>query len=213
MKRLRVVAMLILCIALPSAGFAQTELSGPQSGTLGPGTYYVIGDVSVQLGDTLEIVPGTEFLHDGNHTWIIQGLLTAQGSMGDSIKFVRQDTIQAHRWGGLRFQSSASPDCILDYCVIDHVYIPSSHPVDYHGGGIYIYEVDLTILNSRISNCLAQANGGGIYAKDAAITIDNCLIIENEEYGNGVGGGISLYNCDGALITHSIIAYNSSGGT
>jgi hypothetical protein len=208
----RSILVSLLCLIL--VGFAQAqEISGPQSGILGPGTYTVIGDISVRNGETLEIVPGTEFLHNGNHTWTIQGLLTAQGTVGDSIKFVRQNPIEQHRWGGLRFQSSASPDCILDYCVIDQVHIPSSQPNSYHGGGIYINGVDLTISNTRVSNCSAQGDGGGIYAYIAAVTIDHCLIVENEEYAYNAGGGIALDECDGALVTHCIIAHNSSNGT
>ena len=210
MKRSMLVSL--LCFIL--VGFAQAqEISGPQSGTLGPGTYTVIGDISVRSGETLEIVPGTEFLHDGNHTWTIEGLFTAQGSVGDSIKFVRQNPIEQHRWGGLRFQLSASSACVLDYCVIDQVYIPSSQPINYHGGGIYIDGIDLTISNTRISNCSAQGDGGGIYASNSAVTIDHCLIVENEEYAYNAGGGIALSSCDGAMVTHSIIAHNSSNGT
>ena len=207
-------SLLVSLLSLTFVGFAQAQdISGPQSGTLGPGTYTVIGDISVRNGEILQIVPGTEFLHTGYYTWTIEGLLTAQGTMGDSIKFVRQNPINEHRWGGLRFQSSASSDCILDYCVIDQVYIPSSQPSNYNGGGIFINAVDLTISNTRISNCSARGDGGGIYVSNAAVTIDHCLIVENEEYAYNAGGGIALNNCGETLVTHSIIAHNSSNGT
>lgn len=204
---------LMMALSIGGSVFAQEQISGPQSGILGPGTYLVVGDIQVPAGEILEIVPGTEFLHNGNHTWEIYGRFNAEGAEGDSIFFIRQNPVQEHRWGGIRFLAQASDASTVNYCVIDNVYIPPNLPSTYNGGGISIDSVDVTISNTRISNCSAQGSGGGIYAKAAAVTIDHCLIIGNEEYNHNCGGGIALYNCGGVLITHSIIAFNSSNGT
>ena len=144
MKKLLLVSL--LCCAF--AGFVQAQdISGPQSGILGPGTYTVVGDVSVRSGYSLEIMPGTEFLHDGHHTWSIEGILTAQGTESDSIKFLREQPLENNKWGGIRFGASASSECILDYCVIDYCL---NTGLGTSGGGIYTV-VDLIVTNSRIS--------------------------------------------------------------
>ena len=203
-------SLLVSLLSLTFVGFAQAQdISGPQSGTLGPGTYTVIGDISVRNGETLQIVPGTDFLHTGYYTWTIEGLLTAQGTMGDSIKFVRQNPINEHRWGGLRFQSSASPDCILDYCIIDNCKNTGSAT---SGGGIYSAAA-ITISNSRISNCQTNADGGGISVDEANITVDHCLIVNNAASNYSNGGGIYLNATQNALITQCVIAHNSATGT
>jgi len=141
--------MFSLTLSIPA--LAQQQISGTQTGTLGPGSYLVTGSINVPVNQTLTILPGTEFLHNGYHTWTINGKLIAQGTEIDSIRFVRQNPILSHRWGGIRFQSSASLST-FEYCVIDNC----------QSSGIYTIYANLTISNSRISNCTAVAHGAGI---------------------------------------------------
>ena len=101
--------LMLWCILLLAASSAaQTEISGPQSGTLGPGTYLVTAEISVQSGNSLTILPGTTFLHNGNHRWIISGEFTAEGTEADSIVFVPQDTLEIHMWGGAQISDRRS---------------------------------------------------------------------------------------------------------
>lgn len=216
MSKFRVLIKLSLLIAFFGSVqvFAQTEISGSQSGILGPGTYLVVGDIEILSRDTLEIVPGTTFLHNGNHTWNIDGLLLALGAEGDSINFLRQNPIDEHRWGGIRFQDGACNSCTIDYCIIDHCYVNSGYLPPYlYGGGIYVSGADITVSNTRISNCEAFWDGAGIYADGADITVDHCLIVDNEAIQGANGGGILLNNCVAAQIKNSVIARNSATGT
>ena len=98
MKRL--VLILLLIITIPWTLAAQTQISGPQSGTLGPGTYIVTGNITVNAGQTLTIAPGTTFLHNGYWYWKIYGTLHAVGTVADSIRWLRQNPVPAHRWAG-----------------------------------------------------------------------------------------------------------------
>ncbi len=205
--------MVIFGAAMGTSTFAQEQISGPQAGTLGPGTYIVVGDIEVLHGTTLEIVPGTEFLHRGWYAWNIYGQLNAEGAEGDSIYFIRQNPTPENRWKGIRFQSGASDASTLDYCVIDNCNIPSGSPISLRGGGIHTNGVDITVTNTRISNCDAYWDGGGIYAQSADITVDRCLIVSNTAISSANGGGIYLYNCPEASILNSIIAYNADTGT
>jgi hypothetical protein len=177
---------------------AQQQISGSQSGTLGPGTYIVIGNIQVPANQTLTILPNTEFLHSGYYTWTIYGKLIAQGTEMDSIRFVRQNPTTANRWGGIRFNTTASYG-IFEYCTIDNC----------QNNGIYTNDVNITVRNSRISNCTAST-GGGIYAYSANLTVENCVIFNNVA---GNGGGVSLYNCTEVVIRNCIIAQNKSTST
>ena len=204
---------LLVCLLTVGLSHAQLQISGPQSGTLGPGDYIVIGDISVQSGQTLTIEPGTNFLHNGGWAWNIYGQLNAEGTETDSIYFVRQSEVPNYRWKSIRFQSGASDASTLDYCVIDNCNIPSGSPYTMRGGGIYSNGCAVTITNTRISNCDAYWDGGGIYAAGASITVDHCLIVDNEAIMGANGGGIFIYNCPGAQITYNVIARNASTGT
>ena len=214
MLRLKFFITTVLLCVLISGGsvFAQEQISGPQSGTLGPGTYIVVGDILVLGGNTLEIVPGTEFLHNGHHTWEIYGMLTVSGAEDDSVYFVRQFPTEQCKWGGIRFLYGASDASSIDYAVIDHCK-NSIQPYYRYGGGIYTDEVDITVTNSRISFCEAYWDGGGIYADDSNILIDKCLIVDNTAISGANGGGIYLNNCDEAMVSNCVIARNNATGT
>ncbi len=208
-SRMALATMSVLLIVAVSA---YAQLSGPLSGTLGPGSYTVVGNISVESGDTLTILPHTEFLHTGSFCWNIHGQLIAEGVEGDSIYFKRYQPNNYCRWRGLRFEEDATLPSSLDYCVIEHCFNGSS-PWNVHGGGIRSEGVDLTITNSRISNCTSFYDGGGIWALEAEIVVDNCLIVDNYASEGGNGGGINFENCPSAQVTNSVIARNSTTGT
>ena len=152
-------------------------------------------------------------MHDGFHTWNILGEIRAEGAENDSIFFVRQNPLLEHRWGGIRFQQGSSSNSIIDFCVIDNVYHPTSVPWTYYGGGIYVAGVDITVSNTRISDCHNPNYGGGIYAEYANILVDNCLIVDCSAYSGGSGGGICLRYCNDAVVTNAVVARNSATGT
>jgi len=202
--------LILWCVLFAAASsVAQTEISGPQSGTLGPGTYLVTAEISVQEGDSLTIMPGTTFLHSGNHRWIISGKFTAEGTEADSIVFVPQDTLEIHMWGGLRFQTDA-PVATLDYCVIDHCYMS-----DYNGpsASVSVYgSQGITITHCRISNAACNNDHGAICALNTTVLIDNCLLRDNTAVNHPKGMGVFLDNCTDSEILHTIISGNTSDG-
>ncbi len=205
--------VLLLCFALVGLTQAQ-DISGNQSGTLGPGTYVVVGDISVRDGTTLTILPGTTFLHSGAFKWEIYGQFNSEGTETDSIYFIRQNPTEECRWRSLRFQPGSSSASTVDYCIIDNCKIPSGTPISMKGGGIYINNVDMTVSNTRISNCDAYWYGGGIWAEYSTVTIQNCLIVDNTAISGANGGGIYLSNCtSGSTIMYNEIARNSATGT
>ena len=204
--------LIMLLLSMGFSVYAQPQISGAQSGTLGPGTYIVVGDIRVLFGETLTIVPGTEFLHSGHFYWSIYGQLNAEGAEEDSISFIRQFPNSTCRWGGIRFQPNSSSNSALDYCIIDNV-ANGITPYNQYGGGIYVEDVPISITNSRISYCDAYWHGAGIYANAANVTIDNCVITDNTATSGANGGGVYFYNCTEPSITNCIVARNSATGT
>ena len=197
----------LLIMAISTICVAQPQISGPQSGTLGPGTYLVVGDIQVLEGDSLEIIAGTTFLHNESVKWEISGYFTADGAEGDSIYFIIENAING--WGGLRFLNRA-PAAVLDYCIVDHCYLTD---LNGNNGGIYVAGgAGITLTNSRVSNCYSQNWGSGVYAYNAAVFIDNCAIVNNYVTSHPKGTGIFLENCNNAQILNSTIAYNYGDG-
>jgi len=209
MRKLILLSFIISFTFSVNSIIAQEQISGPQSGILGPGEYQVVGDIQVVQGGTLEILPGTEFYHMGDYKWDIYGCLIAEGNSEDSIIFVPFDTLSEYRWGGIRFDSSGSDESIIDYCIIDNGDFPYPQLFFGDASGIYILGLSITISNSRISNWNNYGSGGGIYAFNSSFTVENCLIVNNLSAmpGNS-GGGISIECCDGAGILYNVIAYN-----
>jgi parallel beta-helix repeat protein len=186
---------------------AQPNISGPLSGTLGPGTYIVNGDCYVQNGESLTIAPATAFLHSGHYAWYISGELQAIGTQEQPISFVRQQPIEAHKWGGLRFDATASPSSTLEWCEFEYCKNVVS-PIT-RGGAIYLDHVGITILNCTITYCQAEY-GGGIYTSYAdSVVIDNCTFANNTAE---LGGGVHLVDTQGATLTNCIIRNNTSNG-
>jgi hypothetical protein len=80
-----------------------------------------------------------------------------------------------------------------------------------NGGGINVFDSDLIVSDSIISNNNALFEGGGIHAEDCDLIIKNSSIIQNEaidfpvlSYGNLGGGGIKSLNSNLDIINSKI---------
>jgi parallel beta-helix repeat protein len=202
---------LVLCLYIGLTALsanAQEYIHGQLSGTLGPGTYIVDGDIQVIEGDVLTINPGTTLQHAGHFTWLIQGEFNVMGTSEDIVRFTRQQPIENHLWGGIRFDNSLSPNSELQWCVLEACF-NIVYP-EYRGGAIFIDSTSVRISNCAILNCVAT-EGGGIFARYTnSLIVDNCLFSNNISED---GGGIFLYECDGVQITKCIFNGNTSTST
>jgi len=203
-----IIASLLAVWMLPLNVVGQPSISGDLSGILGPGTYIVEGNCTVQFGNGLTIEPGTTFLFAGHYSFTVYGQLNADGTETDSIKFIRQFPTEECRHGGVRFQSGSSENSTLSYCWIDHA--KNQDFPFYFGGGIYCSNVAITISNCRISKCKAE-RGAGLYAINAPVTITACVFEAN--LADVSGGGIQLHRSDGAEVSYCVIYENTATGT
>jgi hypothetical protein len=187
---------------------AQTELSGPVSGTLGPGDFIVVGDVEVPAGETLSIASGSTFLFSGHYTWLVRGQLIAMGTESDSIVFTQQSQIPEHKWGGIRFLDGAMDGNILSYCSIDNCenyFFPY-----FYGGGLATEGPSIDVWNTTITQCSA-ADAGAFYGMNGAqVNFIDCVITENLA---GNGGGLLYDSGTSGEIRNCTILKNISTST
>jgi len=234
MKKFLLVFYMFITVQM---SFAQ--LSGPLSGTLGPGEFHVADTISVESGDTLILMPGTTFNFDGPYPFNIYGTLLAEGTESDSIIFTTDTLVNPDRWRGLRFSDSLSSGSCLTYCLIQYS-IPNFETT---GGGVSCYGSSPNFEHCTISNnyaggtfggggglacvsssasfkhCVISGNtttgvwggsGGGVFCLDYSAVFTECTITGNRaDFGGGVCGG-SIYSHGGGTFINCTIAGNSA---
>jgi len=198
-----VLASLVLLFTAASA----QDISGSLTGTLGPGTYTVVGNCQVDAGQTLTIQPGTTFLFAGHFSLKVYGTLNAVGTEADSIYFLRQQQTSTCEWSGVRFMAGSSPNSMLSYAYMEYAKY-HTYP-DYNGGAIFIGQSGVTITDCYIKDCYASA-GGGIYVESVSATISDCFVMTCEA---GNGGGMYINNSQNVLVQNSAFVKNRSTST
>ncbi|MBU1935845.1 right-handed parallel beta-helix repeat-containing protein, partial [bacterium] len=159
-----------------------SPLSGALTGTLGPGTYHIVDTISVELGSSLTLVPGTRFFFDDPYPFLIYGTLTAQGIEGDSIIFTTDTMYNPDRWFGLQFKNDGSSGSSLTYCIIENGL--ASSPPQTGGGGAYC-----DTASPHFEHCKFRFNdGNGAECRFSSATFTNCTFRGNS--GNGVRCGV-----------------------
>jgi predicted outer membrane repeat protein len=196
-------------------------LSGDLNGILEPDSYLVVGDITVQAGESLTIEPGTVISFLSNYNFDIYGLLSAVGTDSDSIYF--ESANSPNNWGSINFYIGSSDESILSYCrisgasgtafniynvdiTIENCTITNNSGI--WGGGIYCSYCRPTIIGCTISENIAAEAGGGIYCTIASPSILNCNIHHNSS--NWLGGGICCNNSSYSTIEGCIIYDNQS---
>jgi len=195
---------ILLAFACAQAGFGQ--LSGPLSGTLGPGTYHIVGDISVQGSDSLTLMPGTIFTFDSLYEFHIHGTLLAEGTESDSIVFTTDTVANPARWRGLRFDGGSSGSR-LAYCLIENGHRTGGQPNNY-GGGVYC-----TSSSPIFTHCVIRNNsgeeGGGVYCTNSSASFTECTISGNSTYAYD-GGGLACTENSSPILTNCTISDNHS---
>jgi predicted outer membrane repeat protein len=205
-QALNIILMLLLPFALLCR--AQQTIQGDLTGTLGPGSYVVIGTCRVNTGDTLRIAPGTVLLHAGHYRWYINGQLIAVGIEEAPIIFSRRDPVPEHRWDGLWFYSGCEQATRLEWCQFDNCY-STNFPYD-QGGVVYLGHVSIPISHCTFSDNYATW-GGAIFADYSdSLVVEYCEFSHNNA---GNGGAIYLNHCTDAVIRNCTVWGNEAEST
>ncbi|MFH1010936.1 MAG: right-handed parallel beta-helix repeat-containing protein, partial [bacterium] len=181
---MKTITPLFILLAFAQASLAQ--LSGPLSGTLGPGVFHVVDTISVESGDSLTLLPGTTFTFDGPYPFRIYGTVLAEGTETDSIVFTTDTTANPDRWRGLRFSGSSASGSRLAYCRIERGFA-TGYALDNYGGGVSCSDA-----SPGFANCIFNANtaygGGGVdLSYPSSPAFEHCAFTGNTA---NLGGGI-----------------------
>ncbi|KPK67694.1 hypothetical protein AMJ82_10100 [candidate division TA06 bacterium SM23_40] len=141
-----------------------------------PDLPYIVAEyVSVDAGDTVTLLPGTEVQFLPYRGMTIRGTLLAVGTPSDSIIFTSSQLYPGGGdWNAVDFIDSSSSGSILQYCTLAYGGANGTGTVrvsDYS---------DPTIANCRITR---SAVDGVQCVNRAAPTISRCLIEANDRYG------------------------------
>ena len=221
----RAIAVLLL-LSFSSVALTQIPISGNLSGILQDTTYLVVGDISIQSGDSLTIESGAVLLFDGSYRFEIAGYLSAIGTYADTIKFIPRQA--GGGWQGMEYSGSSVEESRLEYClivgsgetgiecncydlVIDYCTINGNcNYTRQEGGGIYSFGSQLTVCYSEF--CENDANfGAGVYANESNITVSNCYFSRNESH-FGYCAGVSCRNSLVKIECSNFIENYSTGG-
>jgi hypothetical protein len=179
--------------------------------TIWSDTVNVTGDIFVDSGATLIILPGTMVLFADTADWdtacgidkkcdlIVRGKLKAKGTEADSIKLT-----SLGRWGMVGFQYSfkdtllytyLSKLCLGIYCdyseifmgnsCIDDVYY--SDTLDNHlGAGVYAFKSRISLNGNMITNC--QRKNAKTLSNVAAVYAETSYCVIKKNYINSIKG-------------------------
>jgi hypothetical protein len=223
MKYLFTTLLLLICA---HSTFAQ--LSGPLSGTLGPGTFRVIDTVWVNPGDSLLLSPGTTLSFDGPYPFWVYGSLLAEGIEGDSVLFTCDTTLNPDRWRGLRFFNPSSSGSRLVYCIVE------TGDVDDCGGAIFCWNSSPSLSNCSLrknttdgdggamccenssspflTHCVishnSAENGGGLFCSESSLSLEHCDVMDNSARSDG--GGVACEAGSVLDLSHCTIIGNSA---
>lgn len=180
-------------------GFTPDGLFGPLTGSLGPGIFKVVADIIVDSTNTLTLAPGTTIEFCGPSGLNAVGILSAIGTVTDSIIFVTDTVLNPGRWRGITMGGNAGSS-ELEYVSISDSRALTTRRTQ--GGAIRMNGVSPTI-----SNCSMQRHkalqGGTIYFEQSSPVFTNCDFANSTADSGGMfcvrSGSAPIL--DGCLVT------------
>ncbi|QNK77751.1 right-handed parallel beta-helix repeat-containing protein [Winogradskyella sp. PAMC22761] len=167
------------------------NVSGNISGSwTNDNTYFVIGDIIIPSGQTLNIEAGTEIKFDGYYSLIVNGTLSAVGTENNNIIFTSiSSTPLNNDWNQIKFNST-STSSEINYCIIEY-----GHQTDFAETGFIEINGEVAIENSKIRN----SNGPGIkvalnYSGDVMINGNEIRNCNYGIYNSGIGEALITNN-------------------
>lgn len=195
----------VAAVALVSSSLVQPAFSTDVSGTISSNTtwntagspWVVVGTVTVASGATLTIDPGVEVRFSDYFELIVNGALSAVGTVNAPIIFTSSATSPAPLdWADIRFTDSSDDNT----CVIKHAMIT------FAGTGIQISDASPQIENVWVAHCY----DAGIQVNGGAPTISDCFLYENDG-SFAFGSGIMCTGSGTPTITENAIFDNRKG--
>jgi len=166
-------------------------------------TVKVIGNLTLDDGVSLNILPGIVVDFTDAYYFAIEGNLFAVGNATDSIQFLTSDTTgystnNHHGWSGLRFHNQFNDSSRLEYVSIQYGKADGFFPLANanYGGGIYLYQSNkVYISHVSVRNNFAYELGGGVYSFKSHPTtvLDNAISHSSFENNTALNAGGAFY--------------------
>jgi len=186
--RLFFYSALLLCCAVSSPAFADTNVSGVISSdttwTAASSPYVITGNILVNSGITLTIEPGVTVKYDSGKSLQVNGTLIARGTSGSKIIFTSNSSAPAAGdWGNIYFTDTST----------DATYDGNG---DYTGGSI-------------LECCIVEYGG----SSDGELKIeDSAPFVNNSTFQHSLTNGIWLKQKASSKIMNNTIKNNGSNG-
>jgi len=202
-----------------AARLQATNVSGNVYGhwTLANSPYVVVNNLLVPSDSTLIIDPGVDVTFNANFELKVDGRISAQGNINDTITFSAPSLTPG--FAGIRFEvTNASQDSsIFEYCLVKYANRGNQFltGMDNYGGAFLINNFNkIRIQHCQIIGCKAFDAGAGImlynassiYILDNEISFNQCLDASSTV---GQGGGIYCKGGSNAIISRNNISYNN----
>ncbi len=167
---------LLMLLLLPLSGFAQLHYQGETSlyeDTIWEGEVLVDGILTVAMGATLEIRPGTVVRFTrfdsnadqiGEHELFVQGRLLALGTAEQPILFTSAEPEpRIADWGALNMMMSEEGQNRLEHCIVEYAY-----------RGFHAHFSRAELKHSRF-----RFNQRGAQFQESEVSVENCEFISN----------------------------------
>jgi len=162
----------------------------------------VTGDVIVDNGKTLDIIPGTCVNFQGHYKLDVQGRLLAVGAVNKGIRFTGYTSgskgLTSVEWNRITFnQTPASNDTSkLVHCLFEHGNASQGSIFDKSGGALFVYSFHKLL----VSNCIFQNNNAGNQGGAAYFYQSTALLRNNVFSNNGAQEGGAIFSINESHI-------------
>jgi hypothetical protein len=188
--------------------------SGNVKGVWNKNYYGLVGDVTVQTGDTLIIKAGSKIRSYGNFNFTVNGYLAIEGAKNDTVYISRGYADKTPLWHGIDINDAANDNSHLDYAV-----------VEYAEDGLWVINATPTVSNCKFRY---NSNSGIFFRDNANMKVSNVEICGNSTYGmyirdyakpvmdniyiHNVARGIETNTYAAFTLTNSNISNNTNYG-
>lgn len=202
---------------IPERSVAATQITTAMvSGTwtLEGSPYYIHNDISVSYNNLLTIQPGVQVVFMGNYQMIVQGKLSAVGTMEQKITFRANDTTgwsnpalnTAGGWRGMVLLNSAGTSLntpTMEYCIVKDM---KNGSVQSSGENLYINQCEF-YHNHTNGNVINLANFPS--TGNAKMKLTNSLFHDN------LAGGAMLFTlyADSTYVTNNKFYNNTNNAS
>ncbi len=166
-----------LALNLTGIGVLKGEFSGNLTKEYSP--YFIYGDITIPFDSSLIIDSGCELYFDYGCNLMVDSnaTVTCNGVIEDSIIF--SSIIPNGYWAGIALFNSNQNS--FNFIKVENCSY-GDFPPRGKGHGIYAYNSELEIHNSKIENCAANFVGGGaMHADSSDLFISNCTFYNNRD--------------------------------